>query len=80
VVFLVFLVAFFIANPDYEVVEAGRPCKLYFDLEFSRTANSGLQGLDLVTRLISLLIRRLHDSFGLRLSQAWKAVEINEHL
>jgi hypothetical protein len=57
------------------VVEAGRPCKLYFDLEFSRTVNSGLRGSDLVNRLISLLISRLHDSFGLRLSQARKAIE-----
>jgi hypothetical protein len=63
-----------------KVVEAGRPCKLYFDLEFSRTVNSGLQGLDLVHRLISLLISRLQDSFGLRLSQAWKAIEMNENL
>ena len=44
----------------YEVIEAGRPCKLYFDLEFSIPANPpDLSGLDLVDCLLGHVIRHL---------------------
>ncbi|KAL6750800.1 hypothetical protein V8C86DRAFT_2798798 [Haematococcus lacustris] len=39
----------------YEIIREARPCHLYFDLEFSRPDNPGLDGALLVAQLVQLL-------------------------
>jgi hypothetical protein len=39
----------------YEVVQAGCPCHLYFDLEFAAAANPGVCGDSLVNVLVGLV-------------------------
>jgi hypothetical protein len=39
----------------YEVIRAGRPCHMYFDLEFNRGANPDVDGQLLVDRLVALV-------------------------
>ena len=38
----------------YELIRAGRPCPLYFDLEFDRRTNPGLDGQHMVQTLLVL--------------------------
>jgi DNA-directed primase/polymerase protein len=45
------------------VIEAGRPCKLYFDLEFSIPANPTLNGLTLVDQLLDQVIAQLRATW-----------------
>lgn len=40
----------------YEVIPEGAVCKLYFDLEFQRAWNPGLDGEGMVARLIQVSI------------------------
>ena len=39
----------------YEIIREGRPCHLYFDLEFSPCANPGLDGDALVETLMEVV-------------------------
>lgn len=41
----------------YEVIQADRPCHLYFDLEYQRPANPDADGPALVQKLVSLVQR-----------------------
>lgn len=43
----------------YEVIRAGRPCHLYFDLEFSKPANPGLDADSRVDLLLGLVRQEL---------------------
>jgi hypothetical protein len=49
----------------------GSPCHLYFDLEFDRLANHGLDGNLLVDALLSKVAETLHDVYSLEYDQSW---------
>ncbi|PRW44998.1 DNA-directed primase polymerase isoform X1 isoform B [Chlorella sorokiniana] len=49
----------------YEIIRAGAPCHLYFDLEFGREDNPGVDGAAAVYALLSLLRDALRDRFSL---------------
>ncbi|KAK0142473.1 DNA-directed primase/polymerase protein [Merluccius polli] len=48
----------------YEVIPEGAVCKLYFDLEFHRPSNPGLDGTALVAFLIQYVCEQLVDVYG----------------
>jgi len=49
----------------------GRPCHLYFDLEFDLLANSEANGEAMVDTLLSLTSRTFLDVFGLHYDPSW---------
>ena len=62
--------AFYIAQDahsrhHYEVIRADRPCRLYFDLEFSRTLNPHANGPRMRRTLVREVCRELGMVFGL---------------
>ncbi|XP_048094067.1 DNA-directed primase/polymerase protein isoform X1 [Alosa alosa] len=54
----------------YEVIPEGAVCKLYFDLEFQRAWNPGLNGETMVARLIQYVCKKLHEAYGLKCSSS----------
>ncbi|PRW44999.1 DNA-directed primase polymerase isoform X1 isoform A [Chlorella sorokiniana] len=55
----------------YEIIRAGAPCHLYFDLEFGREDNPGVDGAAAVYALLSLLRDALRDRFSLDMQDDW---------
>jgi len=51
----------------YELLREGSPCHLYFDLEFSCSANAGLSGVSAVDALLSLLTAALPARLGVEM-------------
>lgn len=49
----------------------GRPCHLYFDLEFNLAANPGADGEAMVDTLLSLTSQTLLDVFNLEYDPSW---------
>ena len=49
----------------------GSPCHLYFDLEFDRLANHGLDGNVLVDTLLLKVAEALHEVYSLEYNQSW---------
>ncbi|XP_062379393.1 DNA-directed primase/polymerase protein [Sardina pilchardus] len=54
----------------YEVIPEGAVCKLYFDLEFQRAWNPGLNGETMVARLIQYVCKKLNEVYGLNCSSS----------
>ncbi|CAB1120076.1 unnamed protein product [Ectocarpus sp. CCAP 1310/34] len=48
----------------YEIIREGCPCRMYFDLEFARGPNPGLDGEELVRAWINVVAGKLHREFG----------------
>ena len=48
----------------YEIIRDGFPCRLYFDLEFNRAANPGVDGDMLTNKWIRLVTWKVHSMFG----------------
>ncbi|CAN0357860.1 unnamed protein product, partial [Ectocarpus sp. 8 AP-2014] len=48
----------------YEIIREGCPCRMYFDLEFARGPNPGLDGEELVCAWINVVAGKLHQEFG----------------
>ncbi|KAG7264481.1 hypothetical protein CRUP_017183 [Coryphaenoides rupestris] len=48
----------------YEVIPEGAVCKLYFDLEFHRPSNQGLDGTAMVAFLVQYVCEQLMDVYG----------------
>ena len=55
---------------SYEVIPCGDPCKLYFDLEFDKTANPSSDGEQMVSNLLTALLWAFEDSFEVKLSES----------
>ncbi|MCO5586812.1 hypothetical protein L7F22_040755 [Adiantum nelumboides] len=55
----------------YEIITEGSPCHLYFDLEFDREANTGLDGNELVNLLLSQIAEALHDIYSVEYDPSW---------
>uniref|UniRef100_A0AAY4AQB4 DNA-directed primase/polymerase protein n=1 Tax=Denticeps clupeoides TaxID=299321 RepID=A0AAY4AQB4_9TELE len=53
---------------SYEVIPEGAVCNLYFDLEYHRAPNTGLDGNLMVASLIQYVCERLEDSYGIKCS------------
>lgn len=49
----------------------GRPCHLYFDLEFNTLANAGVNGEAMVDTLLSITSSALLDVFSLQYESSW---------
>ena len=45
----------------YEVIPDGQPCKLYFDLEFSKNMNTNKDGYLMTKKLVEITIARLEE-------------------
>eukprot|EP00752_Nemacystus_decipiens_P006895 g6193.t1 len=54
----------------YEIIREGRPCRMYFDLEFARACNPGLDGEELVRSWINVVAGKLHQDFGITVGGA----------
>ncbi|XP_030208701.1 DNA-directed primase/polymerase protein [Gadus morhua] len=52
----------------YEVIPEGAVCKLYFDLEFHRLCNQGLDGKAMVCFLVQYVCERLMEVYGVACS------------
>ncbi|KAK9844115.1 hypothetical protein WJX81_004810 [Elliptochloris bilobata] len=55
----------------YEIIRQGAPCHLYFDLEFQREHNEGVDGAALTAMLLRLVAQGLQARFGLALAPEW---------
>ncbi|EFN56160.1 hypothetical protein CHLNCDRAFT_51806 [Chlorella variabilis] len=55
----------------YEIIRQGAPCHLYFDLEFQREHNPGLDGGAAVDALLELVREQLRGSFQLDMQDSW---------
>jgi hypothetical protein len=53
----------------YEIIREASPCRLYFDLEFSRELNPQADGEAMVSTLVDLVCWKLYDRFGLFMSR-----------
>ncbi|XP_074084976.1 DNA-directed primase/polymerase protein isoform X2 [Macrotis lagotis] len=53
----------------YEVIPENAVCKLYFDLEFSKPANPGADGKEMVALLIEHVCTALQESFSVNCSE-----------
>lgn len=51
----------------YEVIREGRPCHLYYDLEFRRELNRDIDGAQLTARLLEHTAAAFHEEYGLSL-------------
>ncbi|CAM9241375.1 unnamed protein product [Sphacelaria rigidula] len=49
----------------YEIIREGMPCRMYFDLEFTRACNVGLDGEALVRAWINVVAGKLQQDFGI---------------
>lgn len=52
---------------DYELIREGRPCRLYYDLEYARGANAGADGPGMVRRVVELTREVLQERFSVSL-------------
>ncbi|KAM4051384.1 DNA-directed primase/polymerase protein isoform 1-T4 [Anomaloglossus baeobatrachus] len=52
----------------YEVIPADTVCKLYFDLEYYKSANPGANGKNMVALVIEFFCKQLEDWFGVKCS------------
>ena len=52
----------------YEVIEEGKSCKLFFDIEYSKTLNPYKDGSSMVKRLIEIVIDYLNRDYGVQVS------------
>ena len=50
---------------DYELIREGHPCRLYYDLEYSKGANIDVDGPQMVQKVVSLTREVLLERFGL---------------
>ena len=48
-----------------EIIREHQPCHLYFDLEFQRACNSGVNGEALTAALVKHVIQSVHDDFAI---------------
>jgi hypothetical protein len=48
----------------YELIQEGKACKLYFDIEFQKSLNPLLDGLSSINLFLQLLYQDLFDTFG----------------
>ncbi|KAL4448454.1 hypothetical protein ABPG75_005673 [Micractinium tetrahymenae] len=55
----------------YEIIRQGRPCHLYFDLEFATADNPGLDGEAATDAVVALVGEQLRGSFQLDLQPGW---------
>ncbi|CAK9869460.1 unnamed protein product [Sphagnum jensenii] len=55
----------------YEIIRQGRPCHLYFDLEYNLKANRGADGEGMVDTLLSVIQSTLLDTFSLEYDASW---------
>lgn len=53
----------------YEIIRENFPCRLFFDLEFEKSANPGLSGDKLTHDLIEFLIKHLKRRFKLEIDE-----------
>ncbi|KAM4807672.1 DNA-directed primase/polymerase protein [Rhinophrynus dorsalis] len=53
----------------YEVIPADTVCKLYFDLEFYKPANPGVDGRKMVAVVIKYFIKKLEEIYGIGCSE-----------
>ncbi|KAL4640537.1 DNA-directed primase/polymerase protein [Arapaima gigas] len=53
----------------YEVIPEGAVCKLYFDLEFHKPSNRGLDGVQMVLMLIQFVCQKLDEIYGIKCSR-----------
>ncbi|GFR52370.1 hypothetical protein Agub_g14929, partial [Astrephomene gubernaculifera] len=47
----------------YEIIRSDRPCHMYFDLEYSRGANPGVDGDGMVYEVVRLLGRLMSETW-----------------
>ena len=59
----------------YEILRQGRPCHVYLDVEYATAANPGLDGDDLVDRIVRAVVRGLRREWPEALP-----VEVKEHV
>ncbi|XP_066574283.1 DNA-directed primase/polymerase protein isoform X2 [Amia ocellicauda] len=52
----------------YEVIPEGAVCKLYFDLEFHKPSNKGLDGKQMVASLTQYVRQKLQEDYGIQCS------------
>ncbi|MBN3301782.1 PRIPO protein, partial [Amia calva] len=52
----------------YEVIPEGAVCKLYFDLEFHKPSNKGLDGKQMVASLTQYVCQKLQEDYGIQCS------------
>ncbi|GFT59015.1 hypothetical protein NPIL_447511 [Nephila pilipes] len=52
----------------YEVIREGAPCKLYFDLEFSKVFNPSKDGIKMTEILIKCIVMCILEEFNLKIS------------
>ncbi|RZB91845.1 DNA-directed primase/polymerase protein isoform B [Glycine soja] len=55
----------------YEVIQAGLPCHLYFDLEFNKKVNTGKNGEEMVDLLISVVLEAFHEKYAIQGDHDW---------
>eukprot|EP00798_Chlamydomonas_sp_ICE-L_P018487 gene18487-24986_t len=55
----------------YKVIRADRPCHLYYDLEFSRASNPGVDGFALVDLVVHLTRRLFRELWQMSLQDAY---------
>ncbi|KAH7403973.1 hypothetical protein KP509_15G003100 [Ceratopteris richardii] len=55
----------------YEIIMEGSPCHLYFDLEFDRQANPGLDGNVLIDLLLVQISKALNEVYSLDYDESW---------
>ncbi|GIM02507.1 hypothetical protein Vretimale_7387 [Volvox reticuliferus] len=60
----------------YEVIRSDRPCHLYFDIEFSRSANPGVDGDALVDRLLERLLELMRSTWNVQLCPSSHVLEL----
>ncbi|CAM6107019.1 unnamed protein product [Calypogeia fissa] len=55
----------------YEIIQDGKPCHLYFDLEFNRKINTDADGETMVDLLLSKVGTTFLDIYGLKYDPSW---------
>lgn len=63
----------------YEIIREGSPCRLYFDLEFSKSYNRGVDGDLLLDEFIQMVAWKLHAVYGLFVSSEHIVVLDSSH-
>ncbi|CAJ0564681.1 unnamed protein product, partial [Mesorhabditis spiculigera] len=53
----------------FELIEDGMPCRLYFDLEYDKPANPGLDASTVYMHFINTTIRLIHEIFDMKLTR-----------
>ncbi|DAZ95128.1 TPA: hypothetical protein N0F65_009759 [Lagenidium giganteum] len=61
----------------YEIIRENVPCRLYFDLEFSKPLNPGVDGDALVARLVCLLQVQLFRCYQMAFSKTGHIVQLD---